>query len=452
MKPEDEFQFAQCVERYFNGNLSNDEFVKLESKLLQDADARSLFLDLSQQHGMLRTLDEALVSEQLQKPTTQRWFRSLAVVATIAATILLMFNGWVLWPRDIATLVSNENATWESPLPTVTGAKLEPGYMRLKSGMAKIRFHSGAEVLLEAPATIVLQTTMRARLESGSAIITVPESATGFAIQTPDALAIDHGTAFAVSVSKDGELSSFEVLSGEISIHHDSTGEEIRLTEQQAASASKAGLNIVQGGLSEGQLAEREKFVRITTEGQEVSVARRGELHDQLLTVKLSQKNGVHDRRAIFNFNLHDLIEPDIDRARLRLNLVPSGLGYATRLAELNEFHVYGLIDEASEPTDFSTMNWMNAPQLERCRLIGTFTIPRSRQRESIVIETPELLNFLKSDTSGRVTFVVTRETREIENVGLVHAFASSTHPDVSGPSLELSLNNQLSVEEKAKN
>jgi hypothetical protein len=43
------------------------------------------------------------------------------------------------------------------------------------------------------------------------------------------------------------------------------------------------------------------------------------------------------------------------------------------------------------------------------------------------------------SNTDQSVALLLVRETTELEGRGLVHAFASDTHPEASGPLLELS-------------
>ena len=72
--------------------------------------------------------------------------------------------------------------------------------------------------------------------------------------------------------------------------------------------------------------------------------------------------------------------------------------------------------------------------------LLGKFEIDRGRQRGRCKIETDELRDFLRSDTTGVAGFLVVRETYGTGNHSLVHAFASSHHPEASGPSLEVTL------------
>ncbi len=452
MTPETEQHFADLIERYLTGALSDEQFVELESILLDDRDSRALFLDLTHQHANLRLLDEVLVSEQLQRLPRARLNRLAVALAAAAALIAISASVLHFWPKHVATLVSSEDATWESPLPTVPGSRLESDFLRLKSGVATIRFDSGAEVVLEAPAHLVLEPAMRGRLLEGSAVITVPESAIGFVMESPDAFAVDHGTQFAVSVGASSRSTVFEVLSGEISVHHESSGEVIRLNDSQAAAVTIDGIEKLDGPVPEGTLAQPEKNLRLKSDGQEASIVRdderRTRLHPDMLMLKTSELQSLFDRRAVFGFSLSGIDRESVQAASLRLNLIPTGVGYATRLLEVNTFAIYALPGDFAADWNPETLGWNDVPDLKNCRLVGTFDIPRSRQRGSFRVESPELLDILKAATSDKVAFLALRQTSELQPVGLVHAFASSTHPETSGPSLELALSNQPTVED----
>ena len=86
--------------------------------------------------------------------------------------------------------------------------------------------------------------------------------------------------------------------------------------------------------------------------------------------------------------------------------------------------------------------DWESIPAPEDGVLLGTFDIPRSQQRGVFGTETEALLEFLNSHETGTVTFLVTRQTTELQRRGLVHAFASDSHPEASGPILELAIRN----------
>ncbi|MDF1756089.1 MAG: FecR domain-containing protein [Verrucomicrobiales bacterium] len=438
MTDSDQYRFAELCEKRINGTISDKEFAELESWLLKNGDARDLFLDLNYQHAGLQLLEDSLVQEQLHTPAQKSRFpKSVAIAALAACLVVLLSAMWNREPNPVATLVSSENAAWESSLPTNQGTDLIPGYLRLKSGVATIRFRSGAEVILEAPAHLVLETPMKGQLLAGSAVIDVPDSAIGFIMETPDGYAVDHGTQFAVSVNEESRRSAFEVLSGEISVHHPPTGGEVRLVEKQSSQVTPQGLETTSGPLPEGTLKPTEsRLLRLETRGRTTSIIKNDDLtylHSDMLMVKRSLSFDGFDRRSFLGFDVSGVDLSKVTTARLRLNLVPSGLGFAARLAELNQFSIYGITADWQDH-----LNWDSAPTPEQGTLLGTFEVPRSRQTGSFGIENEALLDYLKSRPDGIANLLLVRETREIKSNGLVHSFASDSHPEASGPILEL--------------
>ena len=197
----------------------------------------------------------------------------------IAATVLFALGavGGLLsgsiQPEVIATLASVEEAAWQSALPTMPGSELTKGTLALTSGIATIRFRSGAEVTLQSPAKLAIETPMRAKLISGAAMVEVPDSAIGFVLATPEGYAVDHGTQFSVRVDEANQNSRFEVIDGEISIHVDATGDEARLTGQsQAATISSDTLATFDAAAVPPDAPAATEIVRIGTNGQATSV------------------------------------------------------------------------------------------------------------------------------------------------------------------------------------
>jgi len=96
----------------------------------------------------------------------------------------------------------------------------------LLSGLAQIEFFSGASVIVEGPAKLDLLSEWKVICRSGRLLVSVPEPARGFAVETRDYRAVDLGTEFALSVNHDGK-SEVHVLDGEVRLD-DASGAEIR--------------------------------------------------------------------------------------------------------------------------------------------------------------------------------------------------------------------------------
>lgn len=436
------------LHRYLSGESTPEEVAELDRLLASDpALRRKLVIEARTDAGLRGIALERAAEQRPAAPKRARFIQRLREPLAWAALLAVMaLLGWSQFtkPAVIATLESSENAAWESSLPTVPGASLTKGELKLVSGLATVRFRSGVQMVLEAPAHVALETPMKVRLLAGAAVVDVPHNAIGFIVEAPGAYAVDHGTQFAVSVNAAAGAAQFEVLKGEISVHDRATGKEVRLKDQQGASVTGSGLTTFEGLVQEPELADEVQRVRIGTSGRSDYVNRRNKrgrhIIPELLIVKGTESLN-WDMRAFFTIDFAPVHLADVKSVRLRLNQVPSGQGLASRLPLMNTFAVYGVTRPDKEQWR-SDPTWEEAPDTDDGVLLGRFDIPRSQQTGSFGIENEALLNFLQADPDKRVTFVVIRETGLIdgEGKGLVHAFASDRHPEASGPLLEFSM------------
>ena len=115
----------------------------------------------------------------------------------------------------------------------------------LKSGMVKVTFDCGAEVVLEGPCDFWLQDAMIGYLASGKITANVPRRAFSFAILSPKVDFVDLGTSFGVNVGDNGhtELHVFqgEVLCSETNQPADEPGDVIHVTASKAMEFGTAG-------------------------------------------------------------------------------------------------------------------------------------------------------------------------------------------------------------------
>ena len=81
-----------------------------------------------------------------------------------------------------------------------TGNAVEPGWLRLKSGLAQVVFYSGARVVIEGPAELQILSPGEAACRTGRLTAEVPPQARGFRIGTPQMNVTDLGTVFGLDV------------------------------------------------------------------------------------------------------------------------------------------------------------------------------------------------------------------------------------------------------------
>ncbi|MDF1814095.1 MAG: FecR family protein [Verrucomicrobiales bacterium] len=444
----------ELIDRLRSCESSKEEIAEMETLLANDPVLRKRFRSRMRLESYLLSAFQSHQEETLPFETEPATWTPprLLITATAVIAACLLLTGLVTFlflnpTRPVAVIESESDAAWEGSMNITGGSKLGPGMLRLQAGIANIRFKSGALVMLEAPAALHIQSAMKSELLSGKALVEAPESAHGFVVVTPHGYVTDLGTRFSVSV--DESESTCEVLDGEISLHHVETGNVEHLHDQQASTLSDKGINKLDLLPSANIRPPEVKTILLGTKGIETSIVRSNQrerfLHPGMLMVKHSyswthQIPGEADRRAIFTIGLPEISPSQIAKAKLRLNLVPSGLGFAAYLPEMVRFSVYGISDEAKENWATEDLLWEDAPGLDSSEvtLLGTFEISRGKQRGAIVFSSNELTEFVKSDTSRKVSFIITRETKGIKNHSLVHAFASNQHHEANGPTLEI--------------
>ncbi|QEG00250.1 FecR protein [Stieleria maiorica] len=479
MNNHDREQLFLWVEKQLDDSLDPGESDQLQRVLMANPEARELYLDLMQQNAHLQLERVHLsavgrgpvVAEDEPPPLRGRPGRRnawLAAMIGLAAMVLLAV--WWNFPDDdapattpfVAQIIDSSDAEWgDSTLPTAVGSNLHRGRLRIERGLTTIRFASGAEVTLESPAELEIQSSFRGRLLAGTAVVQVPESAHGFTLSTPTAVAIDHGTAFAVTIERSSQVSSIEVLDGEVEVQHVGSDAMRRLSGQQRVVATVAGLRDSPTHSGEPELMEvdrsdsqHQKLHRITTadgRGRDGSISRsqadevKNNSRDGLVLVK-NPYDGYerYSRKGYFAFDLGSLNGDAIATAKFVLTLQPSGFGFASQVGDC-EFVVYGLADESGDDWSPQTLNWQTAPanaegaadvDAGRARELGRFVVRRGRQHGQVWIAGDALVDFLNADTNGIVTLIVVRATKERSPGGLVHGFANRSNAVAAPPAL----------------
>ena len=105
----------------------------------------------------------------------------------------------------VAVLTSAVDVRWSvNATARRVGEALEPGWLKLDAGIARIEFFSGARIMIEGPAELRLISPAEAFCASGRLSADVPPQAQGFRIGTPQASVVDLGTSFGISVGSGG--------------------------------------------------------------------------------------------------------------------------------------------------------------------------------------------------------------------------------------------------------
>lgn len=216
--------------REASGLLAVDELLRQNSELSEDDFAGAIAARLA------ANLDQTFVGRvqsALPSGLTRRWRRGRWLAAAVASVLLfaICFSGWrALQPDvvihevvtrkeskpEVATLLLADNCDWQTPGVEHEGSRLAVGPLRLRQGLAVLRFDGGAELILRGDTEIELQSAVQALLVKGEVSVRAPEEAAGFKLLTPASVIIDLGTEFAAKVETSG-ATELHVIEGEVS-------------------------------------------------------------------------------------------------------------------------------------------------------------------------------------------------------------------------------------------
>jgi len=158
-------------------------------------------------------------------PARRRTARAAWALALAACLALLVALGLALWPKHpgrpettstaVAVLARAVDAQWSQPAELhPVGAALEPGWLRLKSGLVQVVFYSGTRLVIEGPAELRLISPREATCFFGLVSAEVPPQARGFRVSTPQMTVVDLGTEFGLDVKNSG--AELHVFKGEV--------------------------------------------------------------------------------------------------------------------------------------------------------------------------------------------------------------------------------------------
>lgn len=250
-------KLEQLISAWLDGRLNESESQLLQQQLLESAEARKRFRDLSALDASISRLaggdhekiETSTVGFQqaLAEGTTpaaasfSMWNFGILIAGLIGVGLLAYQAGRSLSTNDqqsvavnaiqIESTQSTEEATiaghatlrrgagiqWSEDAGSFReGDVLPAGILQIDAGVAEIDFFCGATVIVEGPARLDLESDWSVRLLNGRLRANVPPAAQGFVVKAEDSEVIDLGTEFAVEVG-DG-ISRVKVVDGEIKL------------------------------------------------------------------------------------------------------------------------------------------------------------------------------------------------------------------------------------------
>jgi ferric-dicitrate binding protein FerR (iron transport regulator) len=443
MKPADQFRLLELSERYADQKLTAEETAALEAELRDSAESRAFFAKALHQRAEL-CFDDSWHSQaaaEVKVKSRPVWWR-YAATAAAAACVTFGFV-WLQTGRDgsVATLVRAQQCQWAgSSLPTVEGARLKPGMLDLIEGLAVLRFDSGVELVLEAPATVEVLDAMNCKLRRGTLVAEVPPQAKGFSIDTKDAKVIDWGTKFGVSADDDGKY-MVRVIEGLVEVEDKNSSGSQKLEKGQGVDRgwTRSQLQPAVGDMPEPSrwqpatvMDAGDGWQAITTafgRGRDSYIQSGSKLTPEFgkhpfVRVKWTTRKPELNRKGYLAFDLSQFTGRQIEDAEL----------------EKEDTWAEGDLSWQNAPAHDPSQAAFNMPVASKVKLLGKFEIAQGINRGTRQLRGKALADFLASDTNQIATIILCRETDETADSGLVHAFATKENGTRSAPVLRVKL------------
>lgn len=213
----------ESVDFHGSGNRGPD----FESLVSMEKAAPTLEMNAVEQECSSGLKESSQRSRSILRPYLRRYEKFLAgssalilFMAFVAGTCFEWRQARIHGERNVlavARIVESVAAEWEEDAEIYKkGQELEPSSLRLKSGAVKLRFDSGAEVILEGPVGFLVRDKNEGFCQYGRLSAFVPPQAVGFEIASPLATVVDLGTNFSMQVG-DGK-SEIHVLRGKVEV------------------------------------------------------------------------------------------------------------------------------------------------------------------------------------------------------------------------------------------
>src|SRR5256714_4858880 len=150
----------------------------------------------------------------------------------------------------VAHLSASKDCRWSGE-PVPPGGRVRKGQqVRLASGFAEITFDSGAQVLLQGPASLDVNSAWSATLNHGALKASLPPEAMGFSISNQTVEVVDLGTEFTMFADSGGAAADVLVLKGEIEAapRINADGQSIVLREKESRRFAASGVSTLDDG------------------------------------------------------------------------------------------------------------------------------------------------------------------------------------------------------------
>lgn len=245
-------------------DVSGDSKIPFEDKVwaelsLEEKNAPAIQVQKTQMVLQEKVTPYTVENVQRVSPKGYLWFS----IISIAASFLLVLYVWTHprhIPQDVATVTDVFAAKWDQSYDNLQkGLRLFDNRkpVSLLSGVLKMQFDNGVQVVVEGPAVFSIEAYERMRLTSGKLYAKVPKQGIGFRVNTPTCGVIDLGTEFGMDVNSRGET-SVHLIKGKASLV---TSAQQRLQQSRILQETQAA-SVTSAGVIEPAAFQNRRFIR----------------------------------------------------------------------------------------------------------------------------------------------------------------------------------------------
>ncbi len=248
MNDNDRIELSELCSLLVDGALSDAQHAQLSAMLRDSEEARHFYVRATALSASLFHYAGEMQSEpgKIIRPQWRRWLAPLATAAVLALGLWIgrfLIGGKVDddAQETIAHLSGAKDCQWVG-VALQNGDEFTSGQrLELKAGFAEITFDSGAQLVLEGPATLDLRSAWEAELQRGTVKANVPTEAIGFRLANAEVEVVDLGTEFSMTADGGGATEVF-VLKGAIEVQpRNGAKTKTVMREKQARRFAKLG-------------------------------------------------------------------------------------------------------------------------------------------------------------------------------------------------------------------
>jgi ferric-dicitrate binding protein FerR (iron transport regulator) len=249
-----------------DGTIDEAQKAALSNWLMRSEEARRFYVRVT---GLSASLCHFAAELQTGEPDgtagqapRRRWPWIMGLLALAASVAVLVRLAWPNHPLPqtettvatneieyVAQLTGGKDFQWATGTsPIAPRGRVRKGQqVELAQGFAEITFDSGAQVLLQGPAVLDVNSAWSATLKHGKLTASLPPEAMGFSISNPTVEVVDIGTEFTMVADAGGAATEVLVLKGEVEAAPRTPGDQqpIVLREKDARRFANSGVSSV---------------------------------------------------------------------------------------------------------------------------------------------------------------------------------------------------------------